>query len=251
VSGSPPAKQEEFSYETRASLLRGLGVEAPSFGIGVDRIDYTKGIPERFRGVERFFELNPSYRKQFTFVQIGAPSRSHIRRYQELEIEVEQEAERINRRFQNGSWKPIVLVKRQHSHQEILPYYRAASMCLVTSLHDGMNLVAKEFVAAREDDGGVLVLSRFAGASHELSDALTVNPYDTGQIARAIRESLEMLPDERIDRMRRMRTIVRENNVYRWAGNLLSELCEIRLPVTANGGSSNAPEPQAVFAAKL
>jgi trehalose 6-phosphate synthase len=121
-------------------------------------------------------------------------------------------------------------------------------MCLVTSLHDGMNLVAKEFVAAREDDGGVLVLSRFAGASHELTDALSVNPYDTGQIARAIHESLEMLPEERIDRMRRMRATVCEHNIYRWAGNLLSELCEIRLPVTAPSKAVKAPA--AVLAAR-
>lgn len=248
VSASAPAEQDEFSYDTRAALLRKLGVEAPSFGIGVDRIDYTKGIPERFAGVERFFELNPSYRKQFTFVQIGAPSRSHIRRYQELESEVEREAERINRRFQTGSWRPIVLIKRAHSHKEILPYYRAASMCLVTSLHDGMNLVAKEFVASREDEGGVLVLSRFAGATHELRDALTVNPYDTGQIARAIRESLEMPPEERIGRMRRMRSTVREHNVYRWAGNLLSELCEIRIPAAPR--SAQVKNPRAVLAAK-
>jgi len=207
----------------------------------VDRIDYTKGIPERFRGVERFFELYPDYLGEFTFVQIGAPSRSHIRRYQELEGEVEAAADRINRRFQTGSWKPIALIVRQHSHEEILPYYRAASVCLVTSLHDGMNLVAKEFVASREDEGGVLVLSRFAGASHELPDALIVNPYDTGQIARAIHDALEMPPEERVDRMRRMRATVREHNIYRWAGNLISELSAIRLPVAPPPAGSSSP----------
>ena len=230
VSASPPASAAEFTPEARTTLLRELGIDSPSFGIGVDRIDYTKGIPERFRGLERFFELYPDYQKQFTFVQIGAPSRSRIRRYQEFEQEVEQEAERINRRFQSGSWKPIVLIKRQHSHDEILPYYRAASVCMVTSLHDGMNLVAKEFVASREDEGGTLILSRFTGASRELPDALIVNPYDTDQIARAIHAALEMLPEERIDRMRRMRTVVREHNIYRWAGHLVSELSSIRLP---------------------
>ena len=233
VGSTPPASASDFGYDARAKLLRGLSVEASVFGVGVDRIDYTKGIPERFRGIERFLDLYPAYRKQFTFVQIGAPSRTHIRRYQDLVDEVESEAERINRKFQANGWKPIVLVKRQHSHAEILPFFRAASLCLVTSLHDGMNLVAKEFVASREDDGGALILSRFAGASHELTDAITVNPYDTDQIAGAIRHALEMAPEERLSRMRRMRAVVREHNIYRWAGNLVSELSEIRLPEAA------------------
>jgi trehalose 6-phosphate synthase len=161
-------------------------------------------------------------------VQIGSPSRSEIKRYHDLMEEVDSEAERINRRFQSGDWKPIVLLKRQHSHREIQPYYRAADLCLVTSLHDGMNLVAKEFAAARIDEQGVLILSRFAGASHELSDALIVNPYDTEELADTIHRALEMPPDERSVRMQRMRAIVRERNVYRWAGNLIGELCEIR-----------------------
>jgi trehalose 6-phosphate synthase len=197
-------------------------------GVGVDRIDYTKGIPERFRGVERFLEECPAYRTEFTFVQIGSPSRTQIPRYHNLMDEVVGEAERINKRFQTADWKPIVLLTRQHSHSEILPYYRTADLCLVTSLHDGMNLVAKEFVAARPDDQGVLILSRFAGASHELADALVVNPYDTEELAQAIHRALEMAPEERRIRMQRMRATVRERNIYRWAGSLIGELCEIR-----------------------
>ena len=164
-------------------------------------------------------------------MQIGSPSRTHIRRYQELMEEVLQEAERINHRFQTSDWKPIVFLNRQHSHKEILPYYHTSDFCLVTSLHDGMNLVAKEFVASRDDLHGVLILSCFAGASHELGDALIVNPYDTEQMADSIRQALEMRPEERRMRMQRMRSTVREHNVYRWAGKLIEELCEVR-PVT-------------------
>jgi trehalose-6-phosphate synthase len=143
--------------------------------------------------------------------------------------EVESEAARINARFARHNWKPIVLLTRHHSHEEILPYYRAADLCMVTSLHDGMNLVAKEFVAARDDEGGALILSQFTGATRELRDALIVNPYDVDQLAEAIRTALEIDPDEGRDRMRRMRRTVREHNVYRWAGNLISDLSEIRI----------------------
>ena len=192
-------------YLERAALFKELGVEATFMGLGVDRIDYTKGILERLRGIERFLEKYPVYQGQFTFVQIGAPSRTHIKRYQDLMAEIESEADRINWRFQKGNWRPIVFVKRHHTHSEIEQYYRAADLCLVTSLHDGMNLVAKEFVAARQDEEGVLILSPFTGASRELRDALVVNPYDVEQLAEAIRFALEMDPEEKKARMRRMR----------------------------------------------
>src|SRR5262249_38956140 len=156
-------------------------------------------------------------------------SRTNIDRYQHLLEEVTAEAQRINERFQAGRWKPIVLLKRHHSHEEIARFYRASSVCLVTSLHDGMNLVAKEFVASRDDESGVLILSSFAGAALELSDALVVNPYDVQQLAAAIQRALEMSDSEQTERMRRMRQSVRENNVYRWAANLLSDLTEIRI----------------------
>jgi trehalose 6-phosphate synthase len=219
-------------YELRSSLLKNLGIEASFLGIGVDRIDYTKGIIERFRGVERLLEKYPAYAGKLTFIQIGAPSRTTIPRYHDLFEEVQTEAARINARFQRGNWKPIALLTRHHSHKEILPYYRAADFCMVTSLHDGMNLVAKEFVAARGDDGGALILSQFTGAARELRDAIVVNPYDTDQLADAIRTALEMDPDERSEHMRRMRRIVKEHNVYRWAGSLIAELAEIRIDET-------------------
>ena len=223
----------ELPHLERVRLLEKLGVRASFLGVGVDRVDYTKGIPERFRAIERFLEKYPAYRREFAFVQIGSPSRTHIRRYQELMEEVLQEAERINHRFQTSDWKPIIFLNRQHSHKEILPYYHTADFCLVTSLHDGMNLVAKEFVASRDDLHGVLILSCFAGASHELGDALIVNPYDTEQMADSIRQALEMRPEERRMRMQRMRSTVREHNVYRWAGKLIEELCEVRPVSTA------------------
>ena len=234
-------QRRELPHLERSELLAKLGVRATSMGIGVDRIDYTKGIPERFRGIEAFLEKCPAFRREFTFVQIGSPSRTGIKRYHDLMLEVEQEADRINHRFQTGDWKPIVLLARQHSHAEILPYYRAADLCMVTSLHDGMNLVAKEFVAARDDEQGVLILSRFTGASHELTDALPVNPYDTEELAESIHKAMEMAPEERRLRMQRMRTTVREHNIYRWAGSLMSELCEIRTP--------DARRPRLIWAA--
>ena len=184
---------------------------------------------ERFRGIERFLEKYPHYVKQFTFVQFGAPSRTTIPRYQHFFEEVEAEAKRINERFQSERWKPIAFLNTHHSHAQIDPYYRAADVCLVTSLHDGMNLVAKEFVAARSDNDGVLILSQFTGASRELHDALLVNPYDVEQVAEAIRRALEMQPEERQARMVRMRQTVKEHNVYRWAAELISELADIRL----------------------
>jgi alpha,alpha-trehalose-phosphate synthase [UDP-forming] len=222
------------NYLERSTLMHNLGVEAEFMGIGVDRVDYTKGIPERFRAIERFLEKYPKYQGKFSFVQIGAPSRTHIKRYHDLLAEVEAESERINWRFQTGKWKPIIFLKRQHNHQEIERYYSAADLCLVTSLHDGMNLVAKEFIAARRDERGVLILSQFTGAARELRDALLVNPYDIDQTAEAIRAALEMEPEEKQLRMHRMRRTVKEHNIYRWAGSLITELCELRLDADRN-----------------
>jgi len=224
-----PDKSPKPVYKQQSALLNEMGVEALFLGVGVDRVDYTKGILERFLAIERFLEKYPTYQGKLTFAQIGAPSRTHIKRYHDLLAEVEAEADRINWRFQSGKWKPIIFLKRHHSHEQISHFYRAADFCLVTSLHDGMNLVAKEFVAARDDEQGVLLLSIFTGASRELRDALIVNPYDTEQLADAIYRALEMGPAEKKARMQRMRREVKNNNVYRWAANLIGELCEARL----------------------
>ncbi len=229
VDDATNAANASKAHSDRSSLLRSLGVEAMYMGVGVDRVDYTKGILERFLAIERFLEKYPSYQGKFTFVQIGAPSRTHIKRYHDLLAEVEAETERINWRFQSGNWKPIVFLKRQHSHEEILPFYQAADLCLVTSLHDGMNLVAKEFLASRHDERGVLILSQFTGAARELRDALLVNPYDIDQTADAIRAALEMAPEDKQLRVHRMRQLIKERNIYRWAGDLITELCDVRL----------------------
>jgi trehalose 6-phosphate synthase len=204
------------SAEERSSLIAELGIEASFLGVGVDRVDYTKGIIERFQG-------------KFTFIQIGAPTRTHIQRYADFQSEVEAEADRINQRFKHGKWRAIVFLNRQHSHEEVLRYYRAAHLCMVTSLHDGMNLVAKEYVAARQDERGVLILSRFTGAARELRDAIMVNPYDIESTGEAIAQALEMDTREIADRMQRMRKSVKEHNIYWWAGSLIGVLCDLRL----------------------
>ena len=214
----------------RAQLLRETGVQATHLGVGVDRIDYTKGIPERFRAVERFLEKYPGFAGKFTFVELGAPSRTHIKKYHELAAEVEETVESVNWRFQTKEWKPILFLKAHHAHDEINRFYKSADVCMVTSLHDGMNLVAKEFVAARDDEDGVLILSQFAGASRELTDAIIVNPYDIEEMADAIYRSLTMGPQEKSERMALMRRMVRENNIYRWAGDLITALARLRPP---------------------
>jgi trehalose-6-phosphate synthase len=230
ISVSFPEARPGAAPHDRAALLKDLGVKAARhLAVGVERMDYTKGVLERFRAVERFLEKHPKYQGEFVLVQLGAPSRTHIKRYHDFLAEVEAEAERINWRFKARDYRPIVFVKKHHSHEEIEPYYKLADICLVTSLHDGMNLVAKEFVAARDDGGGALILSRFTGAARELRDALIVNPYDVEQSAEALRYALEMDEDERRSRMAHMRQTVREHNIYRWAGNLIEELTRVRL----------------------
>jgi trehalose 6-phosphate synthase len=225
-TASAPAESPE---QLKNRLFKELGVKATFLGVGVDRIDYTKGILERFRGIERFLEKYPAYQGQLTFVELGAPSRTHIKQYHDLVAYIEAEADRINWRFQTKEWRPIIFRKGHHTHAEIQPYYRAADFGLVTSLHDGMNLVAKEYVVASSEEGqGVLILSCFTGASRELQAALIVNPYDIEQTAEAIRCALEMDPEERLSRMQKMRRTVREANVYCWAANLVTELAQVQ-----------------------
>ena len=216
---------------TREDLLRELGVSVEFLGVGVERVDYTKGLPERFRALGWFFERYPEYRGRLAFVQLGAPSRSTIARYQQLQHEVEEAIREVNEAWQTRTWRPILYLNRHHEHRDIWAYYRHSDFCMVTALHDGMNLVAKEFVSTRDDEGGVLILSRFTGASHELQDALLVNPYDLSATAEAVHAAVEMPAEERRARMQRMRRVVREHNIYRWAGLLLHELSH--LPVAA------------------
>ncbi len=201
--------------------------------MGVDRIDYTKGILERFKAIERFLDKYPAYQENFTFVELGAPSRTHIKEYHDLMAAVDVEVDRINWRFKTKEWQPIVFLKKHHSHEEIRPFYETADLCLVTSLHDGMNLVAKEYISARDDESGVLILSQFTGASRELRDALIVNPYDIEEMAEAIRAALEMDPAEQKARMRGMREILKNRNIYYWAADLITALARVRLEKTA------------------
>ncbi len=232
--GSPnPSSLRPAASMTRPSkeiLLRDLGIQSKYLGVGVDRIDYTKGIRERLLAIERFFEKYPAYQGKFTFVELGAPSRTHIKEYRDLTAAVEAEAERINWRLQTKGWRPVVFLKKQHSHEAIKPFYETADLCMVTSLHDGMNLVAKEYIGAQQHESGVLILSEFTGAARELRDALIVNPYDIEQMAEAIRTALEMDPAEKKARMQRMRETVKERNIYRWAGDLICSLSQIRFP---------------------
>jgi trehalose 6-phosphate synthase len=195
--------------------------------LGVDRVDYTKGIPERFRAVDRLLEIHPDCRGKFSFIQVGAPSRVYIPNYRRLNEELHAMAEEINWRHGDDSWRPIIFLNEHHGPDQVYPLYRMATACVVSSLHDGMNLVAKEFVAARTDLRGVLVLSRFTGAAQELSDALLINPFAIDDFAEAMYQALVMPAEEQERRMRRMRQQVDDNNIYRWAGMLLSEASKL------------------------
>lgn len=201
-----------------------LGLQDQVVGIGIDRIDYTKGIPERLRAINRFLEKNPAYRKRLIFVQVGVPSRSHIPSYKTLDDEIDRLVEEINWRWSDGAWRPIVYLKQHFGQSELAALHRLANFCIVSSLHDGLNLVAKEFVSSRHDDDGALILSEFTGAARELTDALLVNPFSIEEMADAIRTALEMPEADRRKRMKRLREAVSSNNIYRWAGKVLSNL---------------------------
>ncbi len=215
--------------ECRRAVRERLGM-APDlrFGIGIDRLDYTKGILERFMAVERLFELEPHWIGRFAFVQVAAPSRSSIDEYQNFEARVRALAARINERYGRPGYQPIVLMIEHHTAEQVFELYRAADLCYVSSLHDGMNLVATEVGAARDDDRGVLILSQFTGASRELHEALIVNPYDIEQSAAAVHIALTMQREEQGARMRAMRSLVQEFNVFRWAGRMLLDAARMR-----------------------
>lgn len=208
--------QEVLKEEFQLSGLRLL--------LGIDRIDYTKGIPERLLAIDRLLEKRPEYKEKIVFLQIGEISRLHIPRYKELNDEINALVEQINWKHSTDSWKPIVLVRRHMSFAELVALNRMCEVALISSLHDGMNLVAKEFVSSRTDNQGVLVLSRFTGASRELTDAVLVNPYDREEMADGIFAALNFSLEEQQKRMVKMRQIVETNNIFRWAGKVISEL---------------------------
>src|SRR5262249_45172769 len=201
VAGSLP--EDQGKQERR--LRKRLGVRDQPLLVGVDRVDYTKGIPERLRAVDRLLTLHPELKRKFSFVQVGAPSRVHISIYRRLGEEIDALVEEINWRHGNHTWRPIVYLNEQTGPELLFPLYRIAAGWVVSALHDGMNLVAKEFVAARSDLKGALVLSRFTGAAQEFSDALLINPYAVDEFAEALRQALVMPEEEQERRMRRLR----------------------------------------------
>jgi trehalose-6-phosphate synthase len=222
---------EDFSSRAQSSevedeiirVKKQLGLKDEAIGLGIERFDYTKGIPDRLRAIEQFFIKYPEYKKKVIFIQAGVSSRIRIDAYKTLNLEIERLVEQINARYGSDKWKPIILMHENLPQLTLLALRRMADFCMVSALHDGMNLVAKEYVASRFDEDGVLILSPFTGSSRELTDALLVNPYATALFADTIKEALEMPRDERRKRMKRMRNIVKENNIYKWAGDIVSE----------------------------
>jgi trehalose 6-phosphate synthase len=207
-----------------------LRLRDQALGLGIERLDYTKGIPDRLMGLEAFFERHPEWRHRFVFLQVAVPSRTHIPRYQKEEEDVRRLVERINWKWGNNHCKPVVLIEEHQDQVEMIALHRLAAFMIVSSLHDGMNLVAKEFVASREDELGVLILSRFTGAFREMPEALPINPFATHEYADAILKALTMPEKEQNDRMKRMRQNLAYHNVYRWAAIILFTLFHMEFP---------------------
>ncbi len=226
---SPWAADVPGADECRRSVIAELGLGSDALiGVGVDRLDYTKGIEERLLAVERLLEQRPDLVGRFSFVQMGAPSRTQIETYRALNDAVQALAARINARFARPNYRPVIFLRAHHEPRSIFRFYRAADLCYVSSLDDGMNLVAKEFVVARDDECGVLVLSQFTGASRELTEGLLVNPYDIDEAAATLAAALDMPASEQIERMRALRRQVAEFNVYRWAGTMIEDAARLR-----------------------
>ncbi len=226
ISIAFPGPAEPITTPERDVLAR-YGIHAERLALGVDRLDYIKGIPERFRGIEFFLDEHSEFVGTFSLLQIASPTREGVEKYAEYREQVRAEAERINARFRKGDWQPIVLYEHSCSHAELRDLYQIADVCLVTSLHDGMNLVAKEYAAARRDELGVLVLSNFTGASRDMKGAIVVNPYSAEETADAIHKGLTMRPTEQHRRMKAMRRSVSDYNVYRWSAEIIKALTGI------------------------
>jgi len=224
-SNNKPSATEKDETER---IVKEFELEGKTVAIGVDRIDYTKGIIERLMAIDKFFDKYPQYRGKFVFIQLAAPSRVHIKRYHDLMGEIDELVEKVNWKYSDGTWSPIRYLKKHFSPEEIVPFYRIADICIVSSLHDGMNLVAKEYIMSRLDSKGVLILSRFTGAARELTDAIIVNPYSIGECADSIKQAVDMPDDEKVKRMEHMKSIISENNIYKWAGNIITELAALK-----------------------
>lgn len=210
-----------------ANLVREFNLEGKYLGVGMDRMDYTKGIPERLMALDKFLEDNPEYRGRVVFIQAGMPSRTQIDTYMEIGKKIDDLMDKVNEKYGTDSWRPVIPMTRQLSHETLNALRRLAHFCIVSSLHDGMNLVAKEYVSARVDGDGVLILSEFTGAAVELKDALLINPYAISEFAAKIKEAIEMPEAARRRRMKNMREIVADNNIYRWGGTMVSRLISI------------------------
>jgi trehalose 6-phosphate synthase len=227
------ARQSPRIGTCRAAVRRQLQLSPDVLlGLGVDRLDYTKGINEKFLAVEQLLERHLEFRGRFVFVQIAEPSRDCLPPYRELRSRLLETTHRINSRFGRNGYRPIVLLETHHEQAEVYRFFRSADLCYVGSLHDGMNLVAKEFVSARDDERGVLILSKFAGAVRELTGALIVNPYAIDDSADALAQALRMADKEQSERMRAMRSIVAEFSAYRWAGEMLADAAHLRADPT-------------------
>lgn len=218
MSNTPEIEMEMLQIRRKYNLKDKI------VGVGVERIDYTKGIPERLKAIDRFLEKYPEYQGRFVFIQLGAPSRIHIEAYKEINDEIEALVDDINWKYHKHNWNPVIFRGEYHNMNEIIAYYKLANICIVSSLHDGMNLVAKEFIAAQNDINGILLLSRFTGSARELQESILINPYDTEKFSEAIKEGVEMPIEEKKTRMEKMRETIKENNIYKWAWDIISSL---------------------------
>ena len=218
--------------EEKVSLRKRYKLTAPQIAIGVDRIDYTKGLPERLDAIERFFEKNPDHIGQTSYVEMASPSRSSIPAYQNLLTEIQTKIRRINTRFtspagnrsKDPEYLPIVFHSGHFEWDEVQRFYQLGDVCMVTSLHDGMNLVAKEYVWCQRPDKGCLILSQFTGAAQELSESLLINPYATEHLADTLARAFKMPEDERAQRMVSMKEKIHRSNAHHWAKKMIETL---------------------------
>lgn len=209
--------------------------DGQAVGVGIERLDYTKGIPDRLRAIDYLLETHPEYIGKLRFVQIAVPSRTDVPAYEQIAREVQETVDQVNARRGTDDWRPITYIPRRQGPIDMMALHRLADFCIVSSLHDGMNLVAKEFVASRVDEEGVLILSRFTGAAREFTDAILINPFSLEETAEAIHRALTLPEEERRKRMERLRAEVGRNNVYRWAGRILSTLLKFDFPEGSEG----------------
>ncbi len=230
--------QKARSPQVEAAMDRwrhDLRLRDEPIGVGIERLDYTKGIPDRLLGFDYLLETHPEYRGRTRFIQVAVPTRTHVPAYQQIDREVDETVRAINDRWRTEGWEPITYIRRHQGPAEMMALHRLARFCVVSSLHDGMNLVAKEYIASRHDEDGVLILSRFTGSARELDDAILVNPFSVGEIAESMHAALTMSEEERRRRMQRMRAHVQKKNVYRWAFRILSSLLKFDFPEGADG----------------